>query len=247
MQAMTFDDQTLMAYADGELDEAARAAVTAAMAADPQLAQRVAEHRELRRRLQAAFEPVLAEPPPARLLASARAAGVPGRVIPLKPRAVPRWSWPQWAAIAASLVIGVLSGALLLRPGTGAGPILARNGQMLAGGVLASALTNQLSGTQPPNAAVQIGVSFRTRDGIYCRTFVLQAAAALAGIACRERGSWQLQVLAQSEPGRSARGAYRPAASNLPPAVARTLDALIAGEPLDAAAEAAARTGNWSR
>ncbi len=241
---MNLDDDTLMAYADGELDGAARAAVEAAMASDAALAERVARHHELRRRLQAAFEPVLTEPLPERLLAGARGAGSAANVIPLKARAVPRWSWPQWGAIAASLVIGVLSGALLLRRGEG-GPIVAVNGQMLAGGVLASALSNQLASAQPPDAVVQIGVSFRTRDGAYCRTFVLQDGQALAGLACHERGSWQLQVLAQSEPGRG--GAYRPAGSSLPPAVARTLDSLIAGEPLDAGAEAAARTGNWSR
>jgi hypothetical protein len=241
---MTFDDETLMAYADGELGEAARAAVEAAIAADPRLARRVAGHRELRGRLHAAFEPVLGEPVPERLLASVRGAG--GRVVPLEPRSSARWSWPQWGAIAASLVIGALSGALL-RPGTGSSPIVARNGRMLAGGALSSALSNQLAGTQAPNAPVQIGVSFRTRDGVYCRTFALEDPEALAGLACHEHGSWQLQVLARSEAGGRAAGTYRPAASSLPPAVARTLETLIAGEPLDAAAEAAARTRNWSR
>jgi hypothetical protein len=242
---MSFDEETLMAYADGELDEATRAAVEAAMAADPHVARRVAEHRELRRRLHAAFEPVLTEPMPERLLASARGAGGAPNVVPLRPRSAPRWSWPQWAALAASLVIGVLSGALWLRPD--GGPITARNGQMLASGELSSALSNQLASTQSPNAPVHIGVSFRTRDGLYCRTFVLADAQPLAGLACHERGSWQLQVLARSEAGGNASGAYRPAASSLPPAVARTLETLIAGEPLDAAAETAARARDWSR
>jgi anti-sigma factor RsiW len=187
---MTFDDETLMAYADGELDAAARAAVEAAIAADAALAQRVARHRELRERLHAAFDPVLSEPLPERLLASARGAPRTGDVMPLRARSAPRGSWPQWAAIAASLVIGVLSGALLPHPGAESGPIVARNGQMLASGVLASALSRQLASTQPPNAAVRIGVSFRTRDGVYCRTFVLEDAAALAGLACHERAAW---------------------------------------------------------
>jgi hypothetical protein len=244
---MRFDDETLMAYADGELDEAARAAVEAAMAADPDIARRVAGHRELRGRLHAAFEPVLNEPVPEALLAGVRAAPRTASVVPLRFRSAPRWSWPQWAAMAASLVIGVLSGALWLRPGAGGGPITARNGQMLASGELSIALSNQLASTQSPNAPVHVGVSFRTRDGLYCRTFVLADAQALAGLACHERGSWQLQVLARSEAGGNAGGVWRPAASGLPPAVARTLETLIAGEPLDAAAEAAARARDWSR
>ena len=39
---MTFTDETLSAYVDGELDAATRAALEGAMATDPQLAQRLA-------------------------------------------------------------------------------------------------------------------------------------------------------------------------------------------------------------
>src|ERR1700736_4408975 len=116
---MTFSEETLMAYADGELDPATRAAVEAAMAGDPQLAQRVARHQRLRTRLSGAFDPVLDEPLPQRLLNTVRSAPANARadnVVPLqRARAsAPRWSWPQWGAIAASLVAGVLLAALLL-------------------------------------------------------------------------------------------------------------------------------------
>jgi hypothetical protein len=242
---MTLDDETLMAYADGELDAAARAAVEAAMAADSALAQRVARQRELRRRLQAAFEPVLSEPLPERLLASARGADPKAGPGPRRLRAQRRWSWPEWGAIAASLVIGVLAAALLW-PAGGGTSIVARNGRMFAGGALAGALSSQLASTQPADAPVQIGVSFRTGDGSYCRTFVLRERQSLAGLACHEHGAWELRVVAQNESGGSAGGGYRAAATGLPPAVARTLDALIAGEPLDASAEAAARARHWS-
>ena len=49
-----------------------------------------------------------------------------------------------------------------------------RDGQMLAGGTLARALTEQLASNQPPGGPVEIGVSFRARDGGYCRSFVLR-------------------------------------------------------------------------
>jgi anti-sigma factor RsiW len=52
---MTIPDETLMAYADGELDPAARAAVESAMREDPQLEKRVAQHRALRQRVRAAY------------------------------------------------------------------------------------------------------------------------------------------------------------------------------------------------
>src|SRR5205823_341693 len=109
--AMNFSDETVMAYADGELDAASRAALEAAMATDPQLAQRVARHRALRERLRAALRPVLDEPLPERLLEGVRGAPAPrhaANVVALKRKAAPRWSWPQLGAIAASLIGGAL-------------------------------------------------------------------------------------------------------------------------------------------
>ncbi|HYM43315.1 MAG TPA: hypothetical protein VET46_11180 [Steroidobacteraceae bacterium] len=247
---MTFSDETLMAYADGELDAATRAAVEAAVAADPRLAQRIAQHRALRERLHTAFEPVLAEPVPQRLLAAARGTGEPRRtdnVIALAGRRPPRWSWPQWSAMAASLIVGVLLGPWLLRSAAPPAPFDVSGGRLLAGGALARALSQQLASEQPAAAPVTIGISFRARRGGYCRTFVLHRGESLAGVACREGPSWQVMALAQSaaSPGAPA-GGYRQAASALPPAVAGTLDELMEGDPLDGASEAAARAHGWS-
>jgi hypothetical protein len=241
---MTFSEETLSAYADGEVDAATRAALEAALATDPELAQRVAHQRALRARVRDAFTPVLDEPLPERLLASVRGdapAARAGNVVPLRRPPPARWSWPQWGAMAASLVVGVLLGPVLLRPSA---PLETTGGRVLASGPLSRALSQQLASAQTPGAPVAIGVSFRARNGGYCRTFVLREAQSLAGLACREGPAWQVVTLAQSEaPG--AGGGYAQAASALPPAVARTLDELIVGEPLDAAAETAARERGW--
>jgi hypothetical protein len=248
---MSYSEETLMAYADGELDPAARAALEAAMAADPGLAARVARHPVLCARLFCPpLDPVLDERLPERLLESVRGAPAlrpAAKVIPLKRPAAPRWSWPQLSALAASLVLGALLGPLLLHPPAGGGAVVTRDGQMLAGGTLARALTEQLASSQPPGAPVEIGVSFRARDGGYCRSFVLREQKALAGIACRGRDAWRLELLAQAPTSASAAGGYRPAGTALPPSVARTLDELRAGEALDASAEAAARARGWER
>ena len=84
---MTFSEETLMAYADDELDAQTRGAVEAAMASDPEIAARVAQHKALRGELRVAFNNVLDEPIPQRLADAAR--GVPavrreGNVIPLR-------------------------------------------------------------------------------------------------------------------------------------------------------------------
>ena len=244
---MRFEDETLMAYVDGELDDAARTAIEVALAADADLAKRIAQHRALRSRLHNAFDPVLEEPVPERLLAAARgestSSGHSGRVVPLRRIDRARWSWPQVSALAASLVLGVLVGPSLLRTSA---PLVTRDGALLAGDTLAHALSQQLASTQPADAPVQIGVSFRSRSGDYCRTFVLRGKSALAGLACNEHGAWRMEAVAASESAHETAG-YRAAASGLPTAVASTLDALIAGEPFDARVEAAARDRNWSR
>ena len=242
---MSYSDATVMAYVDGELDAATRAAVAAAAAADPQLAQRIARAQALRARLRAAFEPVLAEPVPPRLQQSLAAAPA-GKVVPLRaPRPARQWSWPQWAALAASLGVGAVLGPQL-RGGHG-DDLELRDGQLQARGALARALDTQLASTQSEGAPVSIGVSFLAKDGDYCRSFTLQAPQALAGVACRGAAAWRLEVVARAGAAPGIPGGLRPAASALPASVLGSLEALRAGEPLDAAAEAAARARGWRR
>jgi len=69
---MTFTDEQLMAYADGELDEEKRQQIQGAIRRDPELARRVEVHRALRESLRASYDPVLQEPVPDRLVTTAR-------------------------------------------------------------------------------------------------------------------------------------------------------------------------------
>ena len=232
---MTYSDDTLMAYADGELDPAERAAIEQAMRTDPAIAAAVERHRALRADVAAAFAGILDEPVPARLQPPA-----PANVVSLEAAREKRterrgWSWPEWGALAATLVVGVLVG----RTVPGGGPAIAGNGnQVVARGELASALDRQVGGQG--NGAVKVGVSFAARDGAYCRGFVMGSSA---GLACREGGQWRIPVLAEAE--KEAAGGYRQAGSALPPAVLDAIDARIAGKPLDAAGEEAARARGW--
>jgi anti-sigma factor RsiW len=67
MGATMFDDETLMAFADGELDDATMAEVAAAIDRDPALAERVAVFSDTRRLSRDAFAPLLEKPVPAAL------------------------------------------------------------------------------------------------------------------------------------------------------------------------------------
>ena len=115
-----------------------------------------------------------------------------------------------------------------------------RGGVIGARNELDYALTTQLAGAAGAEN-VRVGISFRDRSGAYCRAFHLQREAPLAGLACRKDAEWRLQVLAAAA---KQEGELRPAAA-MPMAVLQAIDAAIDGEPLDAAAESAARDAGW--
>jgi hypothetical protein len=220
-------EERLIAYLDGELTSDERARFEAEMSGEPALAAAVARHRALADRIAQAYAPVLDEPVPQRLAALASAANDRGR---------PQMRVAQWAAMAACLAVGVIAGRMIWPH---QGPLETRDGTLVARGELAKALTGQLA-AEP--GVVKVGLSFKTADGRYCRTFQSRAER-LAGLACREDGRW----VARTTTAFDAKGApdYRTAASDTPPAVLAAVDATIAGEPLDARAERAARDKGW--
>ena len=69
----------------------------------------------------------------------------------------------------------------------------------------------------------------------------------IAGLACREQEQWQVLNLVGTEgAGVTANGQnLRMAASSLPPALLQAVNERISGEPLNAAAEAKARSNGW--
>lgn len=244
---MTFPDEVLMAYADDELDPLTREAVEAAMACDPEVARRIAQHKALRTRVQAAFDTVQDEPVPARLLQAAQTEPAhrgSGEAVPLRPRRQRNWYRPEWAAIAASLIVGFMTGRLMLLPTGAPDPIVVRSGELVAAGAVADALSTQLAADATAAGPVRVGISFRSKSGEYCRTFSLRQPA-LGGLACRAADGWRVGVLARAESSGAGPDTYRQAASALPAAVVAAVGNQIAGEPLDAHAEAAARARHW--
>jgi hypothetical protein len=221
-------DERLIAYLDGELTEAERAAFEADLAADPALAAEVRRHKGLAARVVATYAPVLREPIPPRLTVLASAANDRGPA---------RFGLPQWAAMAACLVVGVL-GSRVLWPDSG--PLAMRGGALVARGDLANALTTRLASDPGP---VRIGLSFRGPDGRYCRTFQ-SAADRLAGLACRDGDRWVAQATTAWSP-QAQQPEYRAAASPMPSSVLAAVDAMAAGGTLDAAQERAARDRGW--
>lgn len=243
---MTFTDETLMAYADGELDAGTRRQIEAAMAGDPTIAATVAKHQQLKRELQSAFDTQFDGDVPGRLLDAARTAPVAAatvtdiaaaHVAPVRRR----WSLPEWSAIAASLLLGIVIARL---PWESEEPILAGDGRMTASGPLADALDRQLSGVRIEGSDIHIGLSYRTKTGEYCRTFALSGTSDISGIACRAPDAWRVVTLASGEPSQSDER-YRMATTTVAPVVLQAVQDSIDGDALDAAEETKARDRGW--
>lgn len=243
---MNYDDEILMAYADGELDEAKRAEIAAAAAKDPELARRVQQFRSLRDEIAGAYSMVLDQPVPDRLREAARGAGKQppkGNVVqfPTRGTKVPPASWRgrEWFAMAASLVLGVLLSWKFLSPG---GDIVTREGALVARGELASALDSQLASTQGQSSAVFINVSFKAKDGSFCRSFIARDSST-SGVACRAGENWRVDALSAVE---VTGGDLRQAAASFPATLIDYIESRMAGEALDAAGEQAARDRGWA-
>ena len=227
------DDEDFYAWLDGELDEAGAARVAARVAADPELAKRAGEEKALRDTLHGAFARVMtdgAAPPRFEM----------GEVVDLVRARQRRAARPvsvraQWAAMAATLVIGIVAGTMIA-PGSD-GPVARENGSVVASGSLEEALYTRLA-SAPADEGPRIGLTFRDRAGALCRSF---SGDGLSGLACHEDGDWQLRGLFQAPVG--PQGDYRMAGED--PRLAALIDQTIAGEPLDATAEKAAQNNGW--
>ena len=228
------DDDLLMAFADGELYEIARARVERAVAADPALRARLEQQQRVRATLAAFYGPTAEEAVPERLRAMLDT-NVVDFAAARPHRARPRWQ--DLAALAATLVLGLALGRALLVPA--AGPVGVENGTMIAQGPLAAALDTQLASAQASDTATRIGTSFAAADGRLCRTF---DSAAMAGLACKGDQGWQLIMTAAGSA--APQSGYRQAGSAAP-LVAQAAQELMTGEPFDAAAERQARDSGW--
>lgn len=242
---MTYNDETLMRRVDGELTPEAGAAIDAAAAADPALGARLDALRNLRTLAREAVP--LAPDPRDRDLARMIATSGP-RPSPRTPRLLDRLGAafaprhaPLWGGLAAaSFVLGLSFNWL----GAGAperGFAVDAKGT-IADAALVRVLDTRLTADGADDRGRAVGLTFRDADGRWCRTFQ-SADAGVAGLACREADRWRLKALAPFQP---AAGDLRTASADIPVPVLAAVDAGLADDPLDAAAEARARDAGWN-
>ncbi len=229
------DDELFYEWLDGELDGEEAERVAAAVAASPELTAKAEQHRRLAAGLRDAFEPILAD-------TGATPAFESGKVVEFGARVSERdrrrawFAAPQWAAMAASLAIGLIIGGQFMSRSRS--PVTVENGQLVAAAALDAALDTRLAST-PAAGGARIGLTFRDATGRICRSF---SEPASSGLACRAGDGWQVLGLFPASKGQESN--YRMAAGE-DPRLAALIDETIAGEPFDATQEKAALDAGW--
>lgn len=227
---MNISPETLAAYADGELDDVTAARVERALGEDPVLAGDLAALMDLKAKLGALYDPILAQPVPVRLTEPIAEAA---KVVDLGAVRAARQRWFERPALRYGGMAAVLALALFVTLNRQGG----ERGSMAAP-QLAGALDSQASGVTGPSGA-RILLSFRDQAGTLCRGY---ADTAGSGIACREAEGWTIRF--KGGAGASQQGEYRQAGSADAAVMAAAQD-MAAGDALDADQEALAMRSGW--
>lgn len=227
---MQIDDETLMALADGELDRAESARISAAIADDPEAQARLRRFVETRARLKALSAEGPARQADDALIARIRAAGVAPQApaAPAPPPAANANRAP-WAALAAALTAAVVG---LGWWQMGDAPDGLPRAEVAA---LDSLLSGQATVLEDGRDLTVIA-SYRTAEGAFCREYETARDASLTvTVACREGGDWQRQFASDMV----ATDGYVPASGDIA-ALDDWLAETGAGDPLTPEDEAAA-------
>lgn len=245
---MSLTPELLYAYLDGSLTGAERKRVRTLLCSDRQALERLGRQVLLSDAARESFAKDLEVPVPDAWVAMINAAAAePARATA---ESATGWNplawafssrWALGAAMAASVVCGVLIGGM----GTPNGLIQVTNGQLVASEDLAAALDTAKGGVavaMNPEYQLDVQLSLRTRLGEYCREAIIDAADPEPDryiLACKEGESWQVSAVAQAAPRESG---FAPVSSDSP------LDSLVSAldaEVLDGSGEEQAIRKGW--
>ncbi len=252
-------DEILVAYVDGELSAEEAAKVEQALKSDQRVREAVQVFRDTADWSRRAYDDVLHEPVPDRLINAA--SGEADRFAPSAPQSAPApRSRIAGLAVAASiaLAIGVGGGfglfQLTAANDTGAsGPLMV--GTVDDSGALHLALESAASGTliaAGNGGNVMPLTTFFGRDGRHCREFQAVTAGpaglgAAFGIACRQpTGSWHVEAVGAppaATPAGSDRYQWASGSNDDPMRV--LIDAMSEAGPVSLEDEAALLSGGW--
>lgn len=238
---MTWSDEQLSAFLDGELNDAETSAIRDALAEDETLADRLAELAEVDAVIRDTYNAINREPLPAAVISllaedrSPQNGAKSGKVMPFPALKRRLGGTGRRAAIAASLALaaGLVIGQLTTRTPSGSWQEIAGVLESTASGA-ETKIAGQLS--------VKPRLTFRNRNGDYCRLFeVSEESGQRESLACRENGQWQLAATVHLQPGDGS--LYRPASGGSP--LDGLLDRTLADGPYDRRRESALIDNSW--
>jgi len=245
---MVITDEKLMAFVDGELSQDILQSMQQTIAQSTELQARVEQLRLTRDLAASAFDSVLQQPVPQRLLDAVyntpmgdQLASTKASVVSLVPaNKVTSQSYLGYALAASiTLGIGVIIG-MQLQFGDVAKPTVAQAdaGLIQASNPLFTALqqTPSLQAYQTEEGgAITPTISFSAQDGRYCREFEVMAGGKVSiGVACREASAWRVEVLLAAEQSTVSQQGYQTASGYSQQALDAVVDRLWSGEAYDA-------------
>lgn len=256
-KAAVLSDETLVAYADGELQEQEATEVEQALQQDPAAGHRLRALVEAGEMARRAFAEIAEEPVPERLRAAIMNAPMasdspassadaevavgkdtPDNVVSL-PRRQPRQQvvWRP-VALAASLALAVAAGVFAWLPGgDNSGP----GGRMTAQLAATLSQTPSYQPVQLAEGEVTVIGSFLSQDDRFCREYErLSDGGGERGLACRTSPETEWQLIASSNIAAvdtPAENGFRPAGADTEDPVAAAVGRLQAGPLLSAEEE----------
>ncbi len=263
---MTLSDETLMAYADGQLDVRECTRVKKLIAQEPELSARLEVFQTTGQSLASLFGEHMNAPLPGKLRrfavsAQPRAAKKPGLgqlAATLRNLLQPVQPFGLAAASAAILIAGIGVGWLVHGGAGGGGSPLAgliqvENDGAVARGPLQHALNSLQSGKEtavalPEGKVVRMAIklSFRDRAQDYCRQYEIGLAASenYGGIACNSNGQWNILHRARLAPAQQSSNKTTPAGNESPELEAAVMS-MIGGDALGPQEEDAMIVKGW--
>jgi anti-sigma factor RsiW len=268
-------DETLMAYADGQLDPSDRARVEMALAGDPESRARLEIFATTGKALAPLFQKPMLEPAPFKLVefvlthdAGANDAHNP----PSRRKFLGSWGRFQKPPMpnVSNLRLAFALGATLIA-GAGLGwhlhghvyvdtePMRAlvqfANKNPTAQMPLQRVLETLPSGSETRIVAawgeelkLKINLSYKNQDGDYCREYdvVTARGEAYVGAACRSGGTWMVKMYVRAAASRQTRGKMTPAGSrNL--AIEAATGSMIEGDAFGRDEELALIRKGWQK
>jgi anti-sigma factor RsiW len=260
------NDETLMAYADGLLDEAQSRELEARLAEDVGLRARLEPFVVTGKPLARLYERALSNDLPDRLVDTIFADATP--VVAPAPDRKPLWSpfgslgmLRLTGALAAGLAVGVIAGWFVRGDGgtaaTGGALMIVTPRGNYAKGELAQVLETSSSGKisvgrdeTGGRLVIKPDLTFLAQDGAVCRQYGIETRdGAFGGVACRSTDGWRVDVHAPAKkPATAANGNVRPASGDqVPAAISGALDKMMASDPLTVQQEDELMKSGWRK